>query len=690
MLLVCPLRKFLALPRCHFVHHSIRTTWFAYSLPVVWSGISTNHIISHDCAALITLYLICRPSAPLAPLGFWNPQKSAGQWSTPTLNRALSKPSSGPWVVRVPFISTSIVLQTSTIHKLYLGSLFLLYSFYPNQGFGLATIGRVVYIVGSVAVDIYAAPTDVQSSSAGVLTSVIFSSPFASPSSSLAYFSLVTLVPGTTKIIVSVGIFTSNPSSSSNAQKIVFDTATLSYSTSTFLGASVSVGGTFYHIKACIGNTAVFFARHMVTTTGLKQYDLEIYSIASGVWMQSTPSGIGYGTPAMINAFSFNSRFVFTDTQNKFYTFDFSSNVWKPLVSGSARNWSTSPGWAMGNNVAVNENIILSQGDSPVSNNDRLVDIFDINTLVLTTQDVAQFSTGSPYPESYAGGTGQMVIPYGSKFILGNWYIYDYFAGKQTVVPTYDIITQSYATYSAYSIPTSSFVSGTGSTAQFVSFVPIKSVVVAIKMRLDQSSVSISAFGCKSGWYSATVGTVPCDLCLSPQTSNLELGSTACVGDICWGGLIGCPTSSSNSSFSIWSIIFYLILFLIALAIAKCLAPRLRALCPSAPQTNGDLQLADTPAAAATTQLAAVVAAKLPPGWHERKTAEGRIFYANDETKTTQWEFPKVGMSIFAKFRFCFFGVRWSQLEFYISRLRPHRLGVSGMHAAKQRQSNSV
>ncbi len=32
----------------------------------------------------------------------------------------------------------------------------------------------------------------------------------------------------------------------------------------------------------------------------------------------------------------------------------------------------------------------------------------------------------------------------------------------------------------------------------------------------------------------------------------------------------------------------------------------------------------------------------LPPGWEERRDANGRIFYVNHNTRTTQWERPTV------------------------------------------------
>jgi len=31
---------------------------------------------------------------------------------------------------------------------------------------------------------------------------------------------------------------------------------------------------------------------------------------------------------------------------------------------------------------------------------------------------------------------------------------------------------------------------------------------------------------------------------------------------------------------------------------------------------------------------------QLPPGWQELKTENGKVYYQNEETKTTYWTFP--------------------------------------------------
>lgn len=34
---------------------------------------------------------------------------------------------------------------------------------------------------------------------------------------------------------------------------------------------------------------------------------------------------------------------------------------------------------------------------------------------------------------------------------------------------------------------------------------------------------------------------------------------------------------------------------------------------------------------------------ELPPGWEERVTVDGSVFYANHSTKNTQWTHPRTG-----------------------------------------------
>lgn len=34
---------------------------------------------------------------------------------------------------------------------------------------------------------------------------------------------------------------------------------------------------------------------------------------------------------------------------------------------------------------------------------------------------------------------------------------------------------------------------------------------------------------------------------------------------------------------------------------------------------------------------------ELPPGWEERVTVDGSVFYANHLTKNTQWTHPRTG-----------------------------------------------
>ena len=49
-----------------------------------------------------------------------------------------------------------------------------------------------------------------------------------------------------------------------------------------------------------------------------------------------------------------------------------------------------------------------------------------------------------------------------------------------------------------------------------------------------------------------------------------------------------------------------------------------------APTSNGDIGGGHV--ATATTDL--------PPGWEQRETADGKLYYANHITRTTQWEPP--------------------------------------------------
>lgn len=35
---------------------------------------------------------------------------------------------------------------------------------------------------------------------------------------------------------------------------------------------------------------------------------------------------------------------------------------------------------------------------------------------------------------------------------------------------------------------------------------------------------------------------------------------------------------------------------------------------------------------------------ELPPGWEERVTTDGSVYYANHLTKNTQWTHPRTGM----------------------------------------------
>lgn len=37
---------------------------------------------------------------------------------------------------------------------------------------------------------------------------------------------------------------------------------------------------------------------------------------------------------------------------------------------------------------------------------------------------------------------------------------------------------------------------------------------------------------------------------------------------------------------------------------------------------------------------------ELPPCWEERVTLEGQVFYANHETKSTQWQHPRTGLTV--------------------------------------------
>jgi hypothetical protein len=419
----------------------------------------------------------------------------------------------------------------------------------------LTTIGRKVFVFGSVAIDIYFAPDDVQSSdNVGFLTSIIFTSPFPPASSFLSYFPLVTRIPDTSRVIVSVGIYSSNPvpggSVTAGAQKIVFDSSTNFYTITPFLNASSLIDCCFYHLQAFMADSVVCFPRFMSTSTSDIRYDLEIYNITSGVWSQSTPNATGYPSTgiSVVKAAAYGSKFVFISAYNSFFPYDIQGNTWLPRVSGTGVQTLTT-GWATGKKVVSNQRYILSVLASP--------ELFDMVTSTLT--NISPYNTIYKVLQSISpmwGGTSVLVIPFASKFIILNQWSSE---NNVMVVPVYDIISQTWTVYSSGSISTATYSGAVTTSSMLMSFVAMNSsVVVAIAASPDNSFVYIQvnivfsflvankqksinfvaslycyddfqAVGCQQGWrVTGQSVDIPCTACPSGQTSQFQLGSSGC------------------------------------------------------------------------------------------------------------------------------------------------------------------
>jgi hypothetical protein len=57
----------------------------------------------------------------------------------------------------------------------------------------------------------------------------------------------------------------------------------------------------------------------------------------------------------------------------------------------------------------------------------------------------------------------------------------------------------------------------------------------------------------------------------------------------------------------------------------------------TAPPGNGDVAAG----IAGGGDLETLATNNLPPGWERRKTADGKVYYANHSAQTTQWEPPR-------------------------------------------------